>query len=178
MGPSSPSSSAQASQIGVCSVNWSLMLVEPRRNQSSSLKIASKRTFLVVTMGKPSRRSYFFWTPKTEMVPVPVRSVLVSPFSKTSRMRSRYCCIFFSWSLVDVVMDAVGVLNDAGTDGDALALVFALVRFFGGFVEVGENDLAHAFAGLEFDWEGAGVVEFEGDAAFEAWIDEAGVLDE
>ncbi len=159
-------------------MSWSLMLVAPRRNQRSSLKIASNRTFLVVTMGKPSRRSYFFWTPKTEMVPVPVRSVLVSPWSRTSRMRSRYCCIFGGWGLVDAVVNTVSVLDDAGADGDILALVFAVVRFGGGFVEVGEDDLAHAFTGLEFDWKRAGVVEFEGDAAFEAGVDQAGVLDE
>lgn len=165
--------------MGVCSVSWSLMLVAPRRNQRSSLRIASKRTFLVVTIGKPSRRSYFFWTPKTEMVPVPVRSVLVSPFSRTSLIRSRYCFILFGgFGSVDVVVDAVGVLDDAGADGSGLALVFAAVWLGGGFVEVGEDDLAHAFAGLEFYREGAGVVEFEGDAAFEAGVDEAGVLDE
>ena len=41
------------------------MLVEPRRNQISSWTIAPKATFLVVTSGKPSRRSNRICRPKT-----------------------------------------------------------------------------------------------------------------
>ncbi len=89
---------------------------------------------------------------------MPVRSVLVSPWSRTSLINSRYCFILFGGFWFDAVVNAVGVLNYAGADGDILALVFAVVRFCGGFVEVGEDDLAHAFTGLKFDWKGAGVV--------------------
>src|SRR5690242_2711851 len=66
------------------------MLVEPRRNHSSSRTTAGNSTFLVVTSGKPSRRSYRVCAPKIDSVPVPVRSVRRSPCSSTWRSRSRY----------------------------------------------------------------------------------------
>ena len=47
-------------------------------------------TFLVVTSGKPSDRSKRIWWPNTLFVPVPVRSPLVTPWSRTWRMKSSY----------------------------------------------------------------------------------------
>ena len=50
-------------------------------------------TFFVVTSGNPFCRSNRIWYPKQLWVPVPVRSVLCTPFSKICWSRSRYCCI-------------------------------------------------------------------------------------
>ncbi len=47
-------------------------------------------TFLVVTSGNPAARSKRIWWPNTERVPVPVRSALRWPWSRTCRMKSRY----------------------------------------------------------------------------------------
>ena len=47
-------------------------------------------TFFVVTSGKPSLRSKRIWYPKTLVVPVPVRSALATPWSRTWRMKSSY----------------------------------------------------------------------------------------
>jgi leucyl aminopeptidase len=50
-------------------------------------------SFLVVSSGKPSARSKRICQPKTDSVPVPVRSVLGWPCSSTWRIRSRYGCM-------------------------------------------------------------------------------------
>src|SRR5690606_26308650 len=55
--------------------------------------------FLVVTIGKPSARSKRICWPNTLQVPVPVRSLLKVPVSRTRRISSRYCfmpCILFA----------------------------------------------------------------------------------
>src|SRR3954453_7940894 len=92
MGPRSPFWSAHSSQM-VTPRSWShLTLVSPRRNHSSSAKTDRVWTFLVVTSGKPSERSKRIWCPKTESVPVPVRSDFSTPSSRTRVRRSRYCC--------------------------------------------------------------------------------------
>ena len=44
--------------------------------------------FLVVTSGKPCPRSKRIWWPKTDFVPVPVRSALVTPSARMRRRRS------------------------------------------------------------------------------------------
>src|SRR5215831_20631170 len=66
-------------------------LPSPRRNQSSSRITERRCTFFVVTSGKPSRRSKRIWCPKTLFVPVPVRSALATPWSRTWRRNSSYC---------------------------------------------------------------------------------------
>src|SRR3954469_5468395 len=92
IGPRSPSASAHSSQI-VTPRSWShFTLVSPRRNHSSSAKTERVWTFLVVTSGNPSARSKRIWWPKTESVPVPVRSDFSTPSSRTRDRRSRYCC--------------------------------------------------------------------------------------
>src|SRR3954454_784334 len=50
-----------------------------------------KWTFFVVISGKPSDRRYRSWCPKIDRVPVPVRSALRAPVSRTWRRRSSYC---------------------------------------------------------------------------------------
>ena len=50
-----------------------------------------KNTFLVVSRGKECRRSKRRLRPKTESVPVPVRSGRCTPEAMTSRTTSRYC---------------------------------------------------------------------------------------
>src|SRR4051812_13295106 len=73
--------------------SWShFTLVSPRRNHSSSAKTDRVWTFFVVTSGKPADRSKRIWWPKTESVPVPVRSGFSTPSSRTRVRRSRYCC--------------------------------------------------------------------------------------
>src|SRR4051794_15351886 len=73
--------------------SWShFTLVSPRRNHSSSPNTERVWIFLVVTRGKPARRSKRIWWPKTERVPVPVRSPFSTPSSRTRWRRSRYCC--------------------------------------------------------------------------------------
>ena len=69
------------------------MLVSPCRNHSSSCTIERRCSFLVVTSGKPSRRSKRICQPNTLRVPVPVRSAFSAPCSRTWRSRSRYCFI-------------------------------------------------------------------------------------
>src|SRR3954453_11567315 len=92
MGPRSPSASAHSSQI-VTPRSWShFTLVSPRRNQSSSAKTERVWTFLVVTSGNPLERSNRIWWPKTESVPVPVRSDFSTPSSRTRLRRARDCC--------------------------------------------------------------------------------------
>src|SRR3954470_6758265 len=92
MGPRSPSASAHSSQI-VTPRSWShFTFVSPRRNQSSSAKTDRVCTLLVVTSGKPSERSNRIWCPKTESVPVPVRSDFSTPSSRIRVRRSRYDC--------------------------------------------------------------------------------------
>ena len=66
------------------------MLVSPGRNHSSSWMIDFRCSFLVVTSGKPPARSKRIWWPNTDSVPVPVRSLLRTPWSSTWRIRSRY----------------------------------------------------------------------------------------
>ena len=66
------------------------MFESPRRNHKSSIAMDLKCTFLDVIRGKPSDRSNRICRPKTLRVPVPVRSSLWTPFSKTSRRRSSY----------------------------------------------------------------------------------------
>ncbi len=65
------------------------MLVSPWMNHSSSWMIDFRCSFLVVITGKPLARSKRICQPKTERVPVPVRSDLSLPFSSTWRIRSR-----------------------------------------------------------------------------------------
>src|ERR1700732_4453519 len=50
-------------------------------------------SFLVVTSGNPSLRSNRIWCPKTDRVPVPVRSRFSTPRLRISSIRSRYCRI-------------------------------------------------------------------------------------
>src|SRR5574341_1276373 len=66
------------------------MLVSPFRNHSSSWMMDLRCTFLVVSSGNPALRSKRSCAPKTESVPVPVRSFLRAPCSSTWRIRSRY----------------------------------------------------------------------------------------
>src|SRR5213596_759409 len=47
----------------------------------------------VVSAGNPVSRSKRSWRPKTLRVPTPVRSFFLAPFSRMSRIRSRYCCM-------------------------------------------------------------------------------------
>ena len=81
---------AHSSQIVTSRSCSQRALPSPRRNQSSSRMIERRCTFLVVTSGKPSRRSKRIWWPNTLFVPVPVRSALVTPWSRTWRMKSSY----------------------------------------------------------------------------------------
>ncbi|MCY1377221.1 hypothetical protein D9M69_647790 [compost metagenome] len=67
------------------------MLVSPRRNHSSSMKIDRVCSFFVVSSGKPLDKSKRIWRPNTPRVPVPVRSSRRTPFSRMSRSRFRYC---------------------------------------------------------------------------------------
>jgi len=53
--------------------------------------------FLVVTRGNPSDKSKRIWWPKTLRVPVPVRSSLVAPFSRTWLINFRYCFMLIIW---------------------------------------------------------------------------------
>src|SRR5689334_6581090 len=69
-----------------------LTLVSPRRNHSSSANTDRVWIFFVVTSGKPAARSKRIWCPKTDRVPVPVRSPFSRPSSRIRRTRSRYCC--------------------------------------------------------------------------------------
>src|SRR5690606_1165656 len=69
------------------------MLVSPRRNHSNSCTIERRCSFLVVTSGKPSRRSKRICQPNTLRVPVPVRSPFSVPCSSTWPSSSRYCRI-------------------------------------------------------------------------------------
>ena len=90
-GPRSPSGRAHSSQIVTSRSCSQRALPSPRRNQSSSRTIERRCTFLVVTSGKPSRRSKRIWWPNTLFVPVPVRSALATPWSRTWRRKSSYC---------------------------------------------------------------------------------------
>src|SRR5687768_4248276 len=65
-------------------------LLSPRRNHSSSTAIERKWTFLVVTRGNRSDRSYRSRSPKRLTVPVPVRSSFGVPCSRIRRRRSSY----------------------------------------------------------------------------------------
>ncbi len=71
-----------------------------------------------------------------------------------------------------------GVEVDARACGDALALVFPAVGLFDVLVGEREDELADAASGFDAHGGGIGVVEFEGDGAFESGVDPAGVLDE
>src|SRR5262245_40436887 len=90
-GPRSPFGAAHSSQMVTPRSCSHLALLSPRRNHSSSRITALVNTFLVVTSGKPSRRSKRIWWPNTLRVPVPVRSVLLTPCANTWRMKSSYC---------------------------------------------------------------------------------------
>src|SRR6185437_2118307 len=69
------------------------MLVSPRRNQRSSWMIERTCIFFVVRRGKQSRRSNRSCAPKTEKVPVLVRSNFHFPFLRTKRRSRWYCSI-------------------------------------------------------------------------------------
>src|SRR6478672_2459708 len=90
MGPRSPFSSAHSSQIVTPFSLSERTFVSPRKNQRSSWMIDLRWSFFVVSNGKRSRKSKRACAPKTERVPVPVRSPRGAPFSKTSRRRSWY----------------------------------------------------------------------------------------
>ena len=90
-GPRSPSGRAHSSQIVTPRSCSQRALPSPRRNQRSSRTIERRCTFLVVTSGNPSPRSKRIWWPKTLFVPVPVRSALATPWSRTWRRKSSYC---------------------------------------------------------------------------------------
>ena len=89
-GPRSPFGAAHSFQIVTSRSCSQRALPSPRRNQSSSRMIERRCTFFVVTSGKPSLRSKRIWWPNTLFVPVPVRSPLVTPWSRTWRMKSSY----------------------------------------------------------------------------------------
>ena len=84
-------SSAHSSQMLIPRSCSQPTLVAPRRNHSSSPVTERMCSRLVVTAGKPSARSNRIWWPNTLSVPVPVRSLLVVPSSRTRVRRSRYC---------------------------------------------------------------------------------------
>src|SRR4051794_23949985 len=52
-------------------------------------------SFFVVRSGNLSRKSNRAWAPKTDSVPVPVRSSRSAPFSRTRRRRSWYSRMLF-----------------------------------------------------------------------------------
>ena len=66
------------------------MFVSPFRNHSNSWMIERKCSFFVVSTGKVSPTGNRACAPKTDSVPVPVRSPLARPSLKTSRNKSRY----------------------------------------------------------------------------------------
>ena len=88
-GPSSPFASAHSFQMRTPFACSERTFVSPRRNQSSSSTTDFRWMLLVVTSGKPSVRSNRSCAPKTESVPVPVRSPLRAPWSRMCRRRSR-----------------------------------------------------------------------------------------
>src|SRR5258708_35185397 len=81
---------AHSSQIVQPSARSDAASVDPRRNQSSSATTLLNGTRLVVSSGKPSARSIRSCSPKSPIVPVPVRSSRTSPRSRILCMRSRY----------------------------------------------------------------------------------------
>ena len=92
-GPSSPSSSAHASQMWMPR-SWSgFTLVPPEIIHSSSPYRILNGSFFVVSIGiRMSRRSARMVWPKRAFVPVPVRSGRSNPVSITLLTRSRYDC--------------------------------------------------------------------------------------
>src|SRR5690606_25660473 len=92
-GPKFPFSSAHSSQILTPFSFKYWIFVSPFKNQINSCRIERRCSFFVVTNGKPSFKLKRIWYPNTLRVPVPVRSVLSTPFSYTCLSKSSYCLI-------------------------------------------------------------------------------------
>ena len=70
--------------------DWGTSYMQNQRKVIDIIGQDLRWTFLVMTSGKPAFSGKRICAPKTENVPVPVRSALGFPCSKTCRSKSRY----------------------------------------------------------------------------------------